>query len=96
MAANPPTPQRISALLKRAGFERAVIKMRGGRSGFDAKQGLADGSVVVRHRFWAMGATNPDRYREWLERYSAVIVAAGYSTVIGVQSLTVTAGKDER
>ena len=89
-----PTPQAISALLKRAGFERAVIKRRGGHSGFKGQEGVHGESVVVSHRFWAMGSTHAERYREWLDRYSSPIVAAGYSTSIGVSSLIVTAKED--
>ena len=92
-----PTPQGISALLRRAGFKRSV---REGRSGASSGYRVGkiygrvvliqqDGAIIqegraveVRHVFWSMGGTPAERYRQELERYAPAIEAAGYRTEI--------------
>lgn len=75
MTPKTPTPQGISALLKRARFPRAAGR---GTHGFSAGK-IYQGSGVVRVRYWfaAGGGTDAER-RAHLERYAKVITAAGY------------------
>lgn len=90
MATKTPTPQSISALLKRAGFTRASQR---GTSGFAAgKVYQGDGIVRVRHYFWSMGASDT-QHRAHLERYAKAITEAGYTARIDDdgRKLTVTA-----
>jgi hypothetical protein len=85
-----PTPQAISALLKRAGFERAAVSIRGGNSGFKAEKcGVRADAVKVRAYFLVR---MPDQtYGAMLRRYRDVIEAAGYSVEMGTYHLIVTA-----
>jgi hypothetical protein len=49
MTAKTPTPQGISALLRKAGHTKAVIKIRGGRSGYCVHTDLSTGNVKVQY-----------------------------------------------
>lgn len=96
MTTKPPTPQGISALLRKAGFTRSARTGRSGTcSGFRAgKVYTREGAVRVSHHFWSMG-TPAERHREELTRYAEVITAAGYRAEIqnGGRDLIVTAGE---
>lgn len=97
MPSKPPTPQGISALLRKAGFERSVSRGRSGSSsGFRVhKDYTRDGAVRVTHHFWSMG-TPIERHQQELARYAQAITAAGYRAEItdGGWGLTVTARED--
>lgn len=94
MTSKNPTPQGISALLKRAGFERAVISIRGGNSGFQVtKCRVRENAVKIRQYFYLGGASD-QRYREALRGYAKVIEAAGYQTEVGTYHLIVLAAKE--
>lgn len=96
MTPKPPTPQGVSALLKRAGFARAVIQMRGGCSGFRVtKDHGREGRVRVRHHTWTM-ASDDARHQRELARYAKTITEAGWSVEVGTYELVVTAGKAEQ
>lgn len=76
-----PTPQGISALLRKAGFARSDSRPRGqgSSSGFTVgKVYGSEGAVQVRHHFWSMG-TPLDRYEEKLTAYAEAITAAGFA-----------------
>jgi hypothetical protein len=81
MTVKTPTPQAVSALLKRSGFKRSGLRSdgindTGGYAVGKVYQG--EGIVRVRHYFLSMGA-GMDRHRAQLERYAEVITAAGYA-----------------
>jgi len=95
----PPTPQGISALLKRAGFERAVETRKGrnvseNTAGFHVKARMD--TVTV--NYWSDSAEMPTTKtiaagREMLACYAADIRAAGWSVEDRKHMLIVTAGK---
>lgn len=92
-----PTPQGISALLRKAGFERSVSRPRnqGSSSGFIVGKCYDDeGAVQVRHHFWSMG-TPLDRYEEKLAAYAEAITAAGFAAERGWHRLIVRAKAEE-
>jgi hypothetical protein len=75
-ATKTPTASGISRLLAAARFERAVVKMRGGASGFRVSN--ADpGAVWVWH--YSMLGTSRNREAEKLAKYATVITDAGYA-----------------
>ena len=75
----PPTPQAISRLLSAAGHTRAVVKLRGGCSGF--RTSTADpGTVWVWH--YSMLGTSRNHEAEMLARYAAAITDAGYAVEV--------------
>jgi len=88
-----PTASGISRLLATAGFDRAVISIRGGNSGFQVTKCRArEGGVKVRVYFQL---SHPDEsYRAMLRRYAKAIEAAGYCTESGTYHLVVTAKED--
>jgi hypothetical protein len=93
--AKQPTPQGISALLRRSGFERSETKkgrIRGFREwteGFTATKHYPDG-VVVEWQPSSLRAhsDNDERQREMLDRYRKVIEDAGYVVADGSTALT--------
>jgi hypothetical protein len=85
-----PTPQGISALLKRAGFQRAALEARGRGghcSGFRVTKNYS-GGVRVRHAFLTGGRQDPKPH---LARYAAVIESAGWGVDASEYELVVTA-----
>lgn len=80
MTPHPPTPQGISALLKRAGFTKSVRTPRmGSSSGYQVAKDYGNlNGVAVRHITWSM---NPPEniVSEWLSKYADAISAAGYA-----------------
>ena len=91
-ATKTPTASGISRLLASAGHARAVVKMRGGRSGYKVTEDYMDRRRVrVRHQFWAMGGQSDERYRAELDRYAKTITEAGWTVEAGTYELIVTA-----
>jgi ribonuclease HIII len=90
-----PTPQGISALLRKAGFERSVSHATRVR-GFSSRTqgyvvgGRTDGSVAVYHEdgnsFMITDATAARQVREQA-RYAEAIEAAGYAVERGAGGL---------
>jgi len=76
----PPTPQGVSALLKRAGFSTVYAR---------------EGAVRVKHLFWSMRAT-PEQHAAKLAPYAKAIAEAGWSVETAEYELIVTAGKADR
>jgi hypothetical protein len=71
-----PTASGISRLLSAAGHTRAVVKLRGGCSGFRVSN--ADpGAVWVWH--YSVLGTSRNREAEMLAKYATVITDAGYA-----------------
>jgi hypothetical protein len=97
MTAKPPTPQGISALLKRAGFERSVssaTRIKGWRNyseGYSVT-GYRDEVNVRHHTGYARGSGAAERRDTALAQYAEAIRAAGWH-VTGPEhdELTVTA-----
>jgi hypothetical protein len=92
--AKQPTPQGISALLKRAGFERSVTKssrIRGFREwteGFKATKRYPDGVTVEYYpNSFRMRDNNEERERAMLDRYRKAIAEAGYAVEDGSTGL---------
>jgi len=89
----PPTASGISRLLSAAGHTRAVVKMRGGCSGFRAS--TADpGTVWVWH--YSMLGASRNREAGMLARYATAITDAGWAveTDADRDRLIVTAKED--
>jgi hypothetical protein len=103
----PPTPQGISRLLAKAGFERMTYRksrvrgMNEHTAGFEVQQNRPDvpsaddGAMVT---WWATSFAHDRRVREldkMLAEYAAVIERAGYAVKQdGTGWLIVTAGED--
>ncbi len=96
MTPKPPTPQGISALLKRAGYDRSVsrsFRSGGSTSGFRVgKDHRRDNAVEVTHHFWSMGAKS-EQYAVKLAEYAKVITDAGWTVETGEYELVVTTWK---
>jgi hypothetical protein len=86
-----PSPQGISALLRKAGHTRAISKLRGGVSGYSVHK-LSEGKVEVTYSSITMGTSNAYRY-ERLAKYADTIDDAGYEvvTMLDLPRLIVTA-----
>lgn len=93
--AKQPTPQGISALLRKAGFEKSTTRpgrIRGFREwteGYEVTK-YHGGGVSVKwcpHSLRARG-NNEDREQEMLDRYRKVIEDAGYAVADGSTALT--------
>ena len=80
MTAKNPTPQGISALLKRAGFQRGKRVIRGTVIGYEVSRDLSTGAVRVEHVAFSM---NPAERvtADALAKYAEVITAAGYDVI---------------
>lgn len=99
----PPTPQGISALLKRAGFERSessATRIKGWRKyseGYSAAKWDDRGSVEVTwHRGLLSQSEGSETRPRMLAAYIEAINAAGYSVRLQSDRLIVTAGKAEQ
>lgn len=77
MTTKTPAPQAISALLRKAGFTRAISKLRGGASGFGVSK-LGIDAVEVRYASITMGTSNERRLTQ-LAKYAEAIEAAGFA-----------------
>ena len=84
-----PTARGISALLSKR-YQRAVVRVRGGRSGFIVTSSRPS-VVTVSHHVMLGTARAAKQYEEWHERYAAVIRAAGWSAEIDDLGVVVTA-----
>jgi hypothetical protein len=89
-----PTASGISRLLAAAGFERAVISIRGGTSGFQVTKCRTREDGVKVRQYFQLSGTSLERYRDMLRRYAKAIEAAGYCTESGTYHLVVTAKED--
>jgi hypothetical protein len=98
MSSKSPTPQGISALLRKAGFERGVS---------NPPEQACDGFAVIPNRpgdgvvlvaWWSAGADGGIRHLTMLERYSEAIERAGYRARPADDGtyLIVTAQEDSR
>jgi hypothetical protein len=89
-----PTPQGISALLRKAGFTRATPG--NGMFGYVASKIYA-GECGVRVRYLGLRSAPDGARREQLEEYAKVISAAGYAAAIDGDGweLIVTAATEE-
>jgi hypothetical protein len=86
-----PTPQGISALLRKAGFNRSERQGRAGGSSSGFRVGTdwtRTGAVRVRHVFWSMGGGDA---APWLAKYARTITEAGWTVEAGTYELIVTA-----
>lgn len=98
----PPTPQAISALLRKAGFDRATYSKSSIRGMREHSQGYhvqADPSGGVSVNWWQSSlihGTNPTRNREMLAHYAQAITAAGFAVESRAHKLIVTAQEDTR
>lgn len=95
-----PTPQAISALLKRAGFERSeshATRIRGYRRSTEGYQVRGDYRGGVEVGYFSRDCTDAE-HAEMLAGYRTVIEAAdwqvSYREGVGVPRLIVTARKD--
>ena len=105
-ASKPPTPQGISALLKRAGFERSVssaTRIKGWRNHSEgyAVSASEPGRVCVEYKTgFDRGPNAASRRDEMLGEYAGFFAAAGYSVERddswAFPRLIVTAGKAEQ
>jgi hypothetical protein len=73
-----PTPQGISALLRKAGNTRAISKLRGGVSGYSVSKYGAGPEVEVRYSSVTMGTSMQYRCAK-LTEYAKAIDCAGYA-----------------
>ena len=93
MTAKQPTPQGISALLNRSGFQHGRAAVRGGRAGYIVSRHLSTGNVRVEHVTLSMGS--PDRVvSAALAKYAKAITDAGYAVLTpSPRWIVVTAGE---
>lgn len=80
MTAKQPAPQAISALLRKAGFTKAVVKMRGGTAGYFVQTDFSTGNVKVEY---FTNTTGPSGYSTELNlsAYARDIEEAGYEVL---------------
>jgi len=94
MTAKTPTPSGISRLLAAAGHSRAVIKISGGRAGFDVHTDYSTGAVKVEHYSNTMGGSG--NYSEVkLAEYAKTITEAGYDVIKPSPRWILVNAKDE-
>lgn len=78
-----PTPQGISALLRKAGFSRSEASGRFWRSsGYRVGKSYTDSTTVHVEYVTSSGGPPPGQREAWLGKYAAAIRAAGW-TVTG-------------
>jgi hypothetical protein len=73
-----PTASGISRLLAAAGHTRAVVRLHGGRAGFDVHTDDSTGAVRVEHFSNTMG---PSYSEVKLAAYVKTITGAGYDVI---------------
>jgi hypothetical protein len=105
MMTKPPTPQGISALLRKEGFtksESSATAVKGWRNrsrGYRVSRAYGeDGAVHVEHEtgLFRIGDADRERAMRELERYAEVLTAHGYAVRKGgliIDRLIVTAGE---
>lgn len=85
MTGNAPTPQGISALLHRAGHERAITRTRGRNTeGYRVKRSPHDSDAVLVN-WWADSSSLADqraKHDQTLRQFADVISAAGYKAEV--------------
>jgi hypothetical protein len=97
MTAKPPTPQAISALLSKAGFEKVThskSRIRGMREHSAGYHVQADLSGAVSVNWWQSSfshGSDPARTDAMLARYADAILAAGFAVENHAHKLIVTA-----
>jgi hypothetical protein len=85
-----PTPQGISALLRKAGFDRAEYKKNWiAKAGYRATKAVRGEGVEVRHDFLLRQSS--DARRAMLARYAEAITAGGWSVEVREYDLIVPA-----
>ena len=72
-----PSASSISRLLRKAGYQKAVIKIQGGRAGFDVTGNYSTGAVRVEHYSNTM-STSGGSSEVKLDAYARTITEAGY------------------
>jgi len=77
MTSKQPTPQGISALLRKAGHAKAVVKLHGGTAGFCVTTDYSTGNVKVEYHANTMGSASHSTELN-LSAYAKTIGAAGY------------------
>lgn len=77
MTAKTPTPSAISALLRKAGYQKAVVKIRGGKAGYCVTADLTTGNVRVEYHANTMGSAGYSTELN-LSSYARAIAEAGY------------------
>jgi len=94
-ATKTPTPQGVSALLRKAGFQKSVSQGRAGQStGYEVSRDYGTGCVRVRHITWSMNP--PDHVTEGaLAKYAEAITAAGYQVLSPSPRWILVTAKDE-
>lgn len=83
---NPPTPQGVSAALRKAGFTRSVSSstaVKGWKNhspGYVVRQGIKNGTVEVYHETGAFQRDDRDREKRDAKQaeYAQALEAAGY------------------
>ena len=84
-----PTPQGISALLRKAGFTRAEYRKSWvARSGYQARKATRGDGVSVEHVF--LLRQSADARHAALAKYAEAIAADGWHVEVGEYGLTVT------
>lgn len=96
MTVKQPTPQGISALLKRAGFTRSEPDGRNGRcSGFLVSSRSSGDGARVRHYFRTMAGRDSSSQPQIVAAYAEAIRAAGWAVEAKGWELAVTAPQTE-
>ena len=85
-----PTPQGVSALLRRAGHERALTRTRGRNTeGYRVKRSPHDSDAVLVN-WWADSSSMADeraKHDQTLKSYADIISAAGYKAEVKLDRL---------
>lgn len=76
MRTKTPDASSISRLLRKAGYQKAVIKIQGGKAGFDVTGYYSTGAVRVEHYSNTMGPSGLSEVK--LDAYARTITEAGY------------------
>lgn len=91
MTAKAPTPQGISALLRKAGHERAITRTRGRNTeGYRVKRSPHDSDAVLVN-WWADSSSLADeraKHDRTLRGYADVITEAGYKAEVRLDRLS--------
>ena len=80
MTAKTPTPQGVSALLKRAGFQRGKRVIRGTVIGYEVSRDYGTGAVRVEHVSFSMNPADAVTAGA-LAKYAEAVTAAGYAVI---------------
>lgn len=95
MTTRSPTPQSVSSLLRRAGFDRARISRFTLSPGFKVTRSLTQPDAVrVEYRSRTIDPTTAVTRDLYLVKYRKALIEAGWDVFPGEYELTVTAGKE--